>query len=156
MNSGDRSLDKIAIKNYVEHVCGYGSPSGFTFMDGVASNGFPFKSVIVDMAPSAPWTKSSKQLFAGGRGGIIMPSHYVQSGKVFQFHFDNGKPMKHIKHVLIEPKTIITIPKKEIRLNMDFQLDIGPILAKNGSLQQENETLKAEILTLKAKLAAFE
>jgi len=156
MNSGNRALDEITIKNYVEHVCGYGSPSGFTFIDGVTGNGIPFKSVIVDMAPSAPWTKASKQLALGGRGGIIIPSHYVQSGKVVQFHFDNGKPMKHIKHVLIEPKTIITIPKAEIGTDMDIQLDVGPILGKNISLQRENEELRAEIVTLKAKLAAFE
>ena len=89
---------------YVEEIVRYGPVLSVDIISNVAANGARFSSAIVHMAASDAWTMNRQRFIDAGKSGIIANSYYTNAntGEVTQFCFDNGKPMLHIKHVLVD------------------------------------------------------
>lgn len=88
---------------YIEEIVRYGPVVSVDIISNVAANGARFSSAIVQMAASDAWTTNRQRFIDAGKSGIIANSYYTNaSGEVTQFCFDNGKPMLHIKHVLVD------------------------------------------------------
>jgi hypothetical protein len=88
---------------YVEEVVRYGAVQSVDIINNVAANGARFLSAIVRVDDSTVGSLSREQLTKAGKSGLVVPSYYEHTVTklIVQFHFDNGKPMLHIKHVLV-------------------------------------------------------
>jgi len=89
---------------YVEEIARYGLVESVDIISNVAANGARFSSAIVHMAAGSSWQNQIQRFLDAGKSGIIAKSYYTNAatGEVTQFCFDNGKPMLHIKHVLLD------------------------------------------------------
>jgi hypothetical protein len=89
---------------YVEEIVRYGAVESVDIISNVAANGARFSSAIVNMAASASWQIQRQRFIEAGKSGLIANSYYTNAstGEIVQFCFDNGKPMLHIKHVLLD------------------------------------------------------
>lgn len=94
---------------YVENVACYGAVESVDINNSVAPNGARFSSATVRMKDSIQWTDSQPALHCAGKSGVLANSYYEDktNGELVQFHFDNGKSMLHIKHVIVDaPKSV--------------------------------------------------
>uniref|UniRef100_A0A6C0B8Y7 Uncharacterized protein n=1 Tax=viral metagenome TaxID=1070528 RepID=A0A6C0B8Y7_9ZZZZ len=89
---------------YVENVVSYGTVDSVDIINNVAPNGAHFSSAIVNMRDSDTWQNQRQKFLDASKSGIMANSFYISksTGETSQFHFDNGKPMLHLKHVLNE------------------------------------------------------
>jgi hypothetical protein len=88
---------------YVTEVLGFGVCSKITVSHKTAANGATFRTAVVVIAENDLSRANNKALSAILDDGACQLPAYVDNGvhEFIQFHFDNGKPMMHIKLVTI-------------------------------------------------------
>jgi len=86
---------------YVSDIQKFGEVNNITMNQKTAPNGLVFRSATVELTE---WNWSnlsiSKETLLESRQYILNSYHYDSDGQFVQYHFDNGKPMQHIKIVL--------------------------------------------------------
>jgi hypothetical protein len=77
-----------------------GAVKSISISQNTAPNGLVFRSAIVELES---WTDSYLANMLTDNRQITISSYYLdERGDNVQFHFDNGKPMLHIKYVFVE------------------------------------------------------
>lgn len=137
---------------YVEEVVRYGAVKSVDIINNVAANGARFLSAIVRVDDSAVGSLNREQLVKAGKSGVVVPSYYeaAVTKLIVQFHFDNGKPMLHIKHVLVPeeipqlslPPSLAECLDDEVKTNW-LSIYI-PVIPADIAMSGDSESLHSE------------
>lgn len=131
-----RTPDDVAW--YVEGILLYGKVSSVVIQPKVTAEGMPFSSAIVTMEDGKTWARESQELINAGNAGLQMEAVYSNQplSERRQFHFQNGKPMLHIKLVILSPG-----PEKPYWMSMYI-----PVVPRDLDMGQEwySEDLQTE------------
>jgi len=89
---------------YVNKTLGLGLVNAVNIVQNSAPNGARFRSATVTVS-NCDVSQLRDNLIDSGRNGVMVNSYcYDNDGDTLQFHFDNGKPMLHLKLVFVETR----------------------------------------------------
>ena len=92
---------------YVTDVLELGPVNTVNISEGAAPNGVMYSSAIVELKS---WNDAYLANMLTDNRQITMNSYYVDNyGKTVQFHFNNGKPMLHIKLAFVESSGAVDV-----------------------------------------------
>jgi hypothetical protein len=126
---------------YISDVLQFGTIASVDIVQKTATNGLQFRSANIVMQEVSPLFPSSFIEEKVYQLPSYISEHMNNNGN-FQFHFDNGKPMLHVKCVIIEN----TAPSSEVVEIKDSWSSIYiPVLPKDLEFaKNSNEDLQTE------------
>jgi len=128
---------------YIQDILKYGTVESVDFAQNVAPNGARFRSVTVQLTPNQ---EMIQPLIDAGKSGIIVPSYYLREGQdePVQFHFDNGKPMLHMKMVIVESQSRENVPLNTDSTWSSLYIPVIPADLKFGEDEGQSCDLQSE------------
>jgi hypothetical protein len=103
---------------YVDKTLNIGTVNSINITQNVAPNGARFRSANVTVSDCRD-TPLYDNLIDANRNGVMVNSYWHDdNGNVVQFHFDNGKPMLHLKLVVTDAPEpyldVSTVPSLDV------------------------------------------